>query len=240
MEKHTLDELWASADPLPGGRGTARLCLIDGSRVVIKKESRGGLARHFLPDLFLFQGPFSRERAVAGQLKELGLAPAVLDRQLVGIGPFSAVFTLVEYSEGARSLADLWKAGQLDSGALRSAGLGAGHLHKAGVLHGDLNAGNVLITPAGEALFLDLRHSKQSTRPLPAASRRQNLLRLSRSLHKLHRTLGLEWPQDVWTSLATGYAEGWDGREPWLEGWMLRCRKGFPLRRFLWEDASGG
>ena len=238
MVEHTLVGLWTSADPLPGGRGTARLCLTENRRAVVKKESRGGLAGRFLPDLFLLHGPFSRERKVAGHLKESGLAPAILDRQFVRKGLLFAVFTLVEYSEGARSLADLWRAGRLDAGALTSAALGVGRLHRAGVLHGDLNAGNLMITPTGEALFLDLRHSRQSKRPPSASSRRRNLLRLARSLHKTRHTLDLEWPQDVWTILSTGYAEAWGEGEAWLEGWTLRCRKGFPARQLFWSDSS--
>jgi len=240
VEERTLVRLWTSADPLPGGRGTARFCLTEGRRAVVKKESRGGLAGHFLPDLFLLHGPFSREREVAGHLKKSGLAPAILDRQFVRKGPLFAVFTLVENSEGANSLVDLWKAGRLDASALTSAGLGVGRLHRAGVLHGDLNAGNLMITPVGEALFLDLRHSKQLKRPPSAASRRRNLLRLARSLHKVRHTLDLEWPQDVWTILSTGYAETWGEREPWLKEWALRCMRGFPIRQLFWSDASEG
>jgi tRNA A-37 threonylcarbamoyl transferase component Bud32 len=205
---------------------------------VIKKESRGGLTGHFLPDLFLLSGPFSRERQIAAHLKESGLAPAIMERQFARKGPLSAVFTLVEYSEGARSLADLWRAERLDASALTAAGLGVGRLHRAGVLHGDLNAGNVLITPAGEALFLDLRHSKQSMRLPSASSRRRNLLRLARSLYKVRHTLDLRWPQDVWANLGAGYAEGWGEREAWLEGWALRCERGFPVRQLFWSGFS--
>jgi hypothetical protein len=238
VEGLALAGFWESADPLPGGRGTARLCSIAGTKAVIKKESRGGLSRYFLPNFFFLQGSFIRERSLAGYLKASGLAPAILDRQFVRTRFLFAVFTLVEYSEGACSIADLWRAGRLDPITLESAGVGVGRLHKAAVLHGDLNAGNILITPAGDALFLDLRHSRQCKEPLSKASRKRNFLRLARSLHKVRYTLGLEWPSEIWQRLAAGYAIGWGAREPWLDGWVPRCGKGFPLRPLLWRKAS--
>jgi len=230
-----LAALWEKAEPMPGGRGTARFCIVDGVKAVVKKERRGGFSRHILPDLFLFRGPFLSEQALADNLKELGLSPAFLERQFLRTGPLFSVTTLVEYAENARSLADLWRDGLLDGGALKIAGGGVASLHKARVLHGDLNAGNVLIAPEGSALFLDLRHSRRPDKAPSAASRRKNLLRLARSLHKLHQTLGLEWPQEVWTDLALGYAEAWGEKEPWLERWALRCRRGFPVRSLFWK-----
>jgi tRNA A-37 threonylcarbamoyl transferase component Bud32 len=108
-------------------------------------------------------------------------------------------------------------------------------LHRAGVLHGDLNGGNVLVTGQGEALFLDLRHSRFGEGAPPPGRRRRNFLRLARSLHKIRKTAGLVWPEGVWSALASGYAEGWGAREPWLEGWARRCEKGFPIRSLLWR-----
>ena len=237
MDEPDLAALWKRSEPLPGGRGTARSCSFEGRKAVVKKESRGGLSRRFLPDRFLFEGPFGREWALAERLHSLGLVPRHICRAFVRSGGFFEVYVLVEHAEGARSLADLWQDSRLDAAALRSAGSGVGRLHSAGVLHGDLNGGNVLIAPEGEPLFLDLRHSILGAPPPSPARRRRNLLRLARSLHKIRATRGLAWPEGIWSALAAGYADGWGEREAWLDGWAARCERGFRFRSLLWRRA---
>jgi tRNA A-37 threonylcarbamoyl transferase component Bud32 len=240
LGERVLEKLWRGAEPMPGGRGSVRLCLWDGRRAVVKKERRGGFAAHFLPDLYAFRGPFLREEALADRLQAQGLTPPILGREFIRHGPLSTVYTLVEYAGGARSVTDLWIAGELHAEGVSCAGRAVGRLHKAAVLHGDLNAGNILIATSGEALFLDLRHSKQLEGPPSPSARRCNCSRLARSLHKIAWTRGLAWPPGPWKAFAEGYAEGWGEREPWLDGWTLRCVRGFPFRRLFWPTASRG
>ena len=237
MEPLDLAALWGRSEPLSGGRGTARVCAVDGRRAVVKRESRGGLSRRLLPDLFLCRRPFQHEFHLMERLNVLGLSPRPLGRQFVRKGALFAAYTLLEYAEGARSLAQLWKEGHLDAAALARAGRGAARLHRAGAVHGDLNAGNLLLADQGEALFLDLRHSRLRPRPASPAGRRRNLLRLARSLHKIRKISGLPWPCGTWEALASGYAEGWGEAEAWLAPWAERCARGFPLRSLWWRTA---
>lgn len=235
LEERPLAELWRSARPVPGGRGTARVVEIAGLSAVLKRESRGGWAGVLLPDLYLGTGPFVAEWDLAGQLFALGLYPRPVAQQFVLHGPLARIYHATEEVGGGASLGHLWHEGRLEAAALRRAGAAVAALHRGGVLHGDLNAGNLLIAPAGRVLFLDLRHSRRMSGAPSKEDREQNLARLGRSLHKLHATWGFPWPRGVWASLADGYAEGWGLREPWLDAWVNGSPGGFPLRSLLWR-----
>ncbi len=238
LEERPLDLLWREADPVPGGRGTARVAELCGLPVVVKRESRGGWAGALLPDLYLHANPFLAEWELSCHLFALGLYPRPVAQQFVTRGPFVRVYHATERVDGGASLGHLWHEGRLDGPSLRHAGAAVAALHRAGVLHGDLNAGNLLITSEGRGLFLDLRHSRTAPGHPSVEQRELNLTRLGRSLHKLHATWGFPWPRGVWASLAEGYAEGWGSREPWLEGWVDRSPAGFPLRSLLWRKAD--
>lgn len=238
LEERPLAELWREASPVAGGRGTARVVALGGLSVVLKRESRGGWAGALLPDLYLRTGPFLAEWDLSCHLFALGLYPRPVAQQFVLHGPLARVYHATEEVEGGGSLGHLWHEGRLEASALRRAGAAVAALHRGGVLHGDLNAGNLLIAPVGRVLFLDLRHSRRTPGPPSREDREQNLTRLGRSLHKLHATWGLPWPRGVWSSLAEGYAESWGPREPWLDAWVDRSPGGFPLRSLLWRRAG--
>lgn len=124
----------------------------------------------------------------------------------------------------------------MDGPVLAAAGRASARLHREGVLHGDLNAGNILFASGSEALFLDLRHSRLLPALISPWARRDNLLRLCRSLHKLHAIHGLHWPEAPGEMLAAGYAEGWGSAETWLGDIVLAMDRGFPWRRrLLWS-----
>ncbi len=235
LSEKGLARLWDEASPLPGGRGTARLARILDSTFVLKREARGGLSRRFLPDRYARRTPFQREWADANLAAGAGLCPRPAARSYVHSGPFFAVYTLTEEVTGGRSLTDL-----LDGEApppWKAAGEALARLHRLGLVHGDLNAGNLLLPAGGKVRFLDLRHSEAFDGPPPLAGRRRNLTRLARSLHKLHHTRGLAWPSAPWERLASGYAEGWGEREEWLGEWMEEAAQGFRLRALLWRPS---
>ena len=240
VEHAAPEELWSAGEPLAGGRGTARLLDVADQRVILKRERRGGLAGRVLPDFYLLEGPFLTEWEMACRLAEAGLAPQPYAQVFRPAGPLFAVFTLSRAVPQAPSLLGLWTEGRLGPEQLRTAGAAVGRLHRAGLLHGDLNAGNLLLDEGGAALFLDLRHSRLGPAPPPAGSRGRNLLRLSRSLHKLHYLRSLPWPEDCWEALAEGYAGGWGEREPWLTEWIARSRRGFGLSHLGWRLLRAG
>ena len=230
-----LARLWAQAEPLPGGRGTARLLAIEGTDCVIKRDSRGGVAGLVLPDRYLRRDPFLREWALGIRLSGMGLAVEPLAMEFVPAPPGFRAFSLSRGLFPSHSLAALWIADEMEGRVLTVVGGAVGRLHREGVLHGDLNAGNLLVCGDERVVFLDLRHSISSASPLALESRKSNLARLGRSLHKLHSFHGHPWPKGAWQALVDGYAAGWGTREPWLEVLPLELEQGHPLRRILWN-----
>jgi len=232
LSEKGLALLWDEASPLPGGRGTARLARILDWAFVLKREARGGLSRRFLPDRYARRTPFQREWADANLAAGAGLCPSPAARSYVHFGPFFTVYTLTEEVTGGRSLTDL-----LDGEApppWKAAGEALARLHRLGLVHGDLNAGNVMVGPSGGILFLDFRHSRREGPPPSAPSRRDNLDRLSRSVFKETWRRRLPFPRAFPGLLAEGYAQGWGSREDWLRGWADAPSVPGVLRRALW------
>lgn len=203
--------------------------------MVIKRESRGGMGGKILPDLYLVRGPFLREWRLACRLSALGLSPPPVAQEHHRFGPLFAVYGASLAVAGGTSLADLWKEGKMDGSPWIRSGEAVGRLHREGILHGDLNAGNLVAGQDGRVLFLDLRHSRTFGTKPGARARAKNLGRLKRSLIKLNATRGLPLPDDVWGLISSGYAEGWGEREPWLEGWEVAAARPFPFRRLFWR-----
>ncbi len=229
-----LSALWGSGEDLSGGRGTARNLRLAGHFYLIKRESRGGLASRLLPDRYLIKSPFEREWTLTNYLADRGLAPRILAREYVRRGLLLSVYSLFEYVPDGRSLAEAVGRDGIEPADLTVAGRGVGLLHKAGVLHADLNAGNVLLTPAGP-LLIDFRHSTRTPRVPSPAARRRNLDRLARSLHKIRYLNHLNWDVEPWEALADGYALGWGSRDPWLGDWVSASRRPpARLRRLAW------
>lgn len=212
----TLQEpeaLYAEAEPVPGGRGTTRRLHRDGRSFLVKRESRGGLAGRLLPDLYLRRGPFRAEWEAARRAARAGLAAPPAARAFVRRGLLWAVFTLSEEIPHVSSLAEVVSRGDLAPALLVRCGHAVAALHRAGLVHGDLNAGNLLLLPDGRVLFIDFRHSRVHRGLPPSPPRRRNLRRLERSLRKISLRAGRLLAPAALDALREGYAEGWEEAE---------------------------
>jgi 3-deoxy-D-manno-octulosonic acid kinase len=207
------EALYAEAEPVPGGRGTTRRIRRAGRTFLLKRESRGGLTGRFLPDLYLRRSPFRSEWAAARRAAEAGLAPPLAARAFVRRGPLLAVFTLSEEIPHVRSLAEVLSQDGAAPELLRRCGKAVAALHRAGLVHGDLNAGNLLLLPDGPILFVDFRHSRVLRGLPPPFLRGRNLRRLERSLRKVSLRAGRYLPPEALAALRQGYAEGWEAVE---------------------------
>ena len=234
ISRSGLPHLWSSAAPLSGGRGSARLLELDGSPFVVKQERRGGRVAAAVPDRFLFKGPFLREWRLGLHLAERHLAPEPVAMQTEGPPCLFRVFNMTRAILPGRSLSELWMEGGLDGASLEHVGEAVASLHRAGVIHGDLNAGNLLFGPGPIPLLLDLRHSRWTISEPSPAERLHNLLRLCRSLHKLRTLHRLEWPKEPWAALLSGYWRGWGCEESWSSKFLATAERGFPLRSLFW------
>lgn len=223
----------AAPSAMPGGRGSVRRIELCGGEYLLKRERRGGLLGRILPDGFFSRTQFLKEWELSLILAREGLTPPILARWFLPSGPLFQVYSLVEPLPRAASLVALWRGGGLTADILRSAGACVGALHRRGVRHGDLNAGNLLFLPERGVVAIDWRRSHIED-PLPPSSRRRNLLRLARSLHKVRHLHRLPWPERTWESLAQGYSEGYGETEPWLGPFAKEAAGGFTWRRLLW------
>jgi 3-deoxy-D-manno-octulosonic acid kinase len=228
------EDLWERASAtVSGGRGSVRRLKVGEREYLLKRERRGGLLGKILPDGFFTRSPFLEEWELSLILSREGLTPPIIARWFIRKGLLFGVFSLVEPLPRSASLVSLWKGGGLDPDVVRSAGVCVGSLHKRGVRHGDLNAGNLLAMPEGGVVAIDWRRSHIDD-PLSEKVRRANLLRLARSLHKVQHLHLLPWPEGTWERLAEGYGEGYGAKEPWLETFPAQAARGFTWRRLLW------
>ncbi len=184
---------------------------------VLRHYWRGGLLGPILRDLHLsWRRPFGEvalyERARRAGVPTLEPLGAIARR--AGPLPLYRLDLVTRLVEGARNLADLYVNDALDRASpmrrrahLEAAGRSVRALHDAGILHADLNLGNLLaveapasgVAPAAAAskrlgqpsvLVIDLDRSTMKDLGAPAsAARLENLYRLYRSGEKTNASI---------------------------------------------------
>jgi hypothetical protein len=179
--------------PLEGaGRGGAWLVPAGGDETaVLRWYRRGGLPRHFVRDRFLALGmprP-ARELLASEEARRRGIeVPEVLGVRVDRGGPGLYRGAIVTRWIGDTvSLADLLATSAAEARretALRAVGTTLRAMHDRGLHHRDLNAGNILLRPAGDGFavwIIDLDRATVGPAVSPAR-RRRALDRLARSL----------------------------------------------------------
>jgi hypothetical protein len=116
----------------------------------------------------------------------------------------------VEEIDGSLDLAHLVKARAVTRGDLEAALGVVRAMHDRGVLHPDLNLGNILLRPrpggAPEAFVIDFDRASFHAGPLPFSARQAGVRRLERSCAKLTGAPGPLGPgsEDLWYTIYAG------------------------------------
>lgn len=188
----------ARPDAVPvaeGGRQSA--WFVDGAHgaAVLRHYRRGGLRARLGRESYFWLGQ-RRIRALAEvrvlvHLRTAGLrVPEPLGAAWWHHGPMYRNALLMARIPHARALVNM-----LDRAAPSAVAAAILAMHDAGVWHRDLNAYNILLDAAECVWLIDFDRAQQ--RPVSAAQRRENLLRLRRSLVKVAGNRGAQWWADL-------------------------------------------
>jgi 3-deoxy-D-manno-octulosonic acid kinase len=204
----------ADAEPIVGGRNAAwRLRLPNGAAAVLRHYRRGGWLARWVRATYVDR-PWRplRELVVTAEARARGAAvPEVLAARVEGRVLYRGAILTAEVPH-ATPLVDALAAtadGGTRATLARHAGAAVGSLHAAGVVHADLNCGNILCHPAtatGGATVIDLDRASLRPAPLGPARRARALRRLRRSLRKLD-PCGDHAGPDTIAAFRAGYAE---------------------------------
>ncbi|MGH8159660.1 MAG: 3-deoxy-D-manno-octulosonic acid kinase [Rhodanobacter sp.] len=192
-----------------GGRGGVAIIATPVGECVLRHYRRGGLVASLMGDGYLWTGadrtrPFMEFRLL-GEIDRLGLpGPAVVAARYVRHGLSYSADLITRRIADARTLAECLAAGRLDSELAEGVGALVARFHRAGIWHADLNAHNVLVTPA-QLYLIDFDRGRR--RALALAWQQANLRRLHRSLLKLGAAAQGEaaFEEGIWQPLLYRY-----------------------------------
>jgi len=117
---------------------------------------------------------------------------------------------------------------------LATAGRAVRALHDAGVPHPDLHPKNLLLTPDGRVLIIDLDKARPGTGLLADQERLRNLVRLGRAIEK-HRLKGIKAGRREALRFLEGYAGSPEAARLWLERIRGYLERGLGVRILWWR-----
>ena len=167
-----------------GGRGQALVVETPAGPAVLRRYLRGGQARRFSADRYLFTGYANsrafREWRVLDRLCRTGLpVPRPLAASCERAGLTYRAGLLTRLIPGALSLMEL--APDLDEARIGSLAEVLERFFAAGLVHPDLNATNILCDQQGQWFLIDLDRARLISRPSGPG---RMVSRLQRSLTK--------------------------------------------------------
>jgi 3-deoxy-D-manno-octulosonic acid kinase len=221
-------EYWRARGELQevtAGRGAAWFVSRGDRRWVLRHYRRGGFIARLSADAYVWNGEdkvraFAEWRLLA-VLAERGLpVPKPVAARYRRAGLLYRCDLITERIAAAEPLSAMLSRAALSESRWREIGAVIARLHAAGADHADLNAHNLLLTPAGAVSVIDFDRGRLhaagasgaagaagasgSTRAPGWAAR--NLRRLRRSLAKISRGLPPErYSQRTWEWLMAGY-----------------------------------
>jgi 3-deoxy-D-manno-octulosonic acid kinase len=192
-----------------GGRGGVAVIDTPAGECVLRHYRRGGMVAALMGDRYLWRGADATrsfaELRLLGVIARLGLpGPHPIAARYRRHGLFYRADLITRRIADAQTLAECLAAGRLDAELAEEVGALVARFHREGIWHADLNAHNVLVTPA--ALYL-IDFDRGRIRPPAEGWRLANLQRLRRSLLKLGAAAQGEVVFDatIWTRLTDGY-----------------------------------
>jgi len=200
------------------GRGTIHTIPGPGSeRWVVRHLSHGGLLAAFTGDRFLRAGVLRplNELLFSVMLQELGVpTPAVVAAVVYPAGPsYRGDVAREEITDALDLAACLFGPQRLTStqraGVLAEAGRLFRSIHRAGVIHPDLNIRNVLVRWSGrtpQAYILDIEKCRTKPR-LSKQARNRMLSRFRRSARKFEKRTGQRIGEEEWEVFSQAYLE---------------------------------
>jgi len=194
-----------------GGRGGVAIIHTPAGECVLRHYRRGGLVARLMGDRYLWTGAdrtrsFREFRLLQAMAKLALPVPQVVAAQYRRAGLYYQADLITRRIADTHTLAESLAQGRLDAELAQEVGALVARFHRAGVWHADLNAHNVLISPAG--LYLVDFDRGRMRAPAPGW-RMANLQRLRRSLLKLGAAAKGEavFEQAIWMPLMDGYEE---------------------------------
>jgi 3-deoxy-D-manno-octulosonic acid kinase len=190
------------------GRGSVLLLETGFGPAVLRQYLRGGWPARISRDRYFFTGfersrPLAEFRMLAALTKEGLPVPAPLAAMCRRQGLFYRGWLLMDRIMPARALADLLGERAPQPGLWRDTGAAIARFHRAGVVHADLNARNILVSQEGEIHLVDFDRARYSAND--ASAFRGNLDRLRRSLEKLWPAASRDRLEACWAELLGGY-----------------------------------
>jgi 3-deoxy-D-manno-octulosonic acid kinase len=234
----------SAPDALPqsdrGGRAPLRRLETPLGPVLVRRYRKGGLLRHLRGRRFLGAWRPLEELVLLCRLGALRLPVIEGVGAVVHLHGRSWSGWLLTREVGGSVDLDAWLRGRGPAGAppaprvARRAGRAVRELHDAGVRHADLHPKNLLLTPQGQVLVLDLDKARCFDRPLSDAPRAANLLRLARAVDKL-ALQGTPTSARLALRFLEGYAGTRAAARSWFERLVARRLAGRSLRGAWWR-----
>ena len=211
-------KVWAQRSAIVGfaeGRGTTFFIQHQGRDFVLRHYQRGGLVAKISEDQYLWTGlrftrPW-REWVLLEKMQEKGLPvpiPAAIKVERKGL--FYTADIMMHRIPHSRTLMQILMTEELTEGYWIAIGSVIRRFHEQGIYHADLNANNILLDEGGRCYLIDF--DRCGIRRQRLKWKKDNLLRLKRSLNKISKNQDVFYFSDInWRSLLRGY--GWDDHQ---------------------------
>lgn len=190
------------------GRGNTHFFETHGQAYALRHYRRGGLVARLLGDRYLDTGAERsralREFRVTQKLQRMGLPVArVVAARHQSQGFFARGDLITMRLPGVRTLAECL---EVSAQAIdwRAIGAVVARFHAVGLCHADLNAHNLLVNEQGAWHLIDFDRAEFRRRGLWQDG---NLVRLRRSLLKLHDAARCTLDENLWHALLSGYRD---------------------------------